>query len=478
MSISISSEVLRKSESERVKNLIRYSRDMIDGEIEVDSSRLNYEDYKELHSIAQELNDKKSLRVLSVALSYMEFDKEEAKISNFRSFYLSLTAYLKARMINGWIFFKAHDGRLYPFLVTSLEYSAGDKRNKIDPSVNMTMKAYSFMGKDSSVGSMGEFSKTVSFSPSDCIHRTVTQVLIENDLYAENDDRINEYEEYCNHYNVIRKLFSQQLLYSGTPLISGDRHASKSTMNNIKVIHDTDTTMFKYYKPTAYSRLFGENYNLCLFAMKSDKSDLNEAPKRSIKSMESMSSSEVIEADSFKMPIHTLIRVFDLKKHTYFIAHTSEFSEYTYKPELRHSLILPETHTELLDILTEDLSMFTTEIIDGKLAGNIILCRGTFGLGKTLTAEIYSEIVGRPLYSIHSGTLGTKASDIRTNLEKVFGLVKRWNCILLIDECDVFLRERGDNIEANAICAEFLRTIEYFDGLCFLTTNSSSILPM
>ena len=41
----------------------------------------------------------------------------------------------------------------------------------------------------------------------------------------------------------------------------------------------------------------------------------------------------------------------------------------------------------------------------------------------------------------------------------------------LLDEADVFVLERGLDLVQNAIVAEFLRTLEYFDGLLFLTTN-------
>lgn len=42
---------------------------------------------------------------------------------------------------------------------------------------------------------------------------------------------------------------------------------------------------------------------------------------------------------------------------------------------------------------------------------------------------------------------------------------------VLLDEADVFVVERGNNIEQNVTVAEFLRTLEYFDGLLFMTTN-------
>lgn len=42
---------------------------------------------------------------------------------------------------------------------------------------------------------------------------------------------------------------------------------------------------------------------------------------------------------------------------------------------------------------------------------------------------------------------------------------------MLIDEADVYIKRRDDNIEMNAVVGVFLRVLEYFNGLLFLTTN-------
>ena len=133
--------------------------------------------------------------------------------------------------------------------------------------------------------------------------------------------------------------------------------------------------------------------------------------------------------------------------------------------------MLPASHRDLLNILTTDLDAFIGDVIEGKSAGNIILCKGVPGVGKTLTAEVYSELIEKPLYSVHAGNLGTTAESIAKELRVIFDRVTRWNCVLLLDEADVFVTQRGDNIEQNAIVAEFLRTMEYFGGLMFMTTN-------
>ncbi len=111
------------------------------------------------------------------------------------------------------------------------------------------------------------------------------------------------------------------------------------------------------------------------------------------------------------------------------------------------------------------------DIVEGKSGGTTILCKGAPGLGKTLTAEVYSEVVGKPLYRVHSGQLGITAASVEQNLSQILRRAARWDAILLLDEADVYIRCRDNDLQHNAIVAEFLRTLEYFNGLLFMTTN-------
>jgi SpoVK/Ycf46/Vps4 family AAA+-type ATPase len=42
---------------------------------------------------------------------------------------------------------------------------------------------------------------------------------------------------------------------------------------------------------------------------------------------------------------------------------------------------------------------------------------------------------------------------------------------MLIDEADVYIKRRDDDMTMNAVVGVFLRVLEYFNGLLFLTTN-------
>ncbi|KAL4864486.1 hypothetical protein BDV12DRAFT_188913 [Aspergillus spectabilis] len=74
--------------------------------------------------------------------------------------------------------------------------------------------------------------------------------------------------------------------------------------------------------------------------------------------------------------------------------------------------------------------------------------------------------------SSHSPHLGTEEDSVEAEPTKWFSLAQRWRAILLIDEADIFVERREHkDISRNGIVSAFLRKIEYFGGLFFLTTN-------
>ncbi|KAJ8115047.1 hypothetical protein ONZ43_g4759 [Nemania bipapillata] len=114
------------------------------------------------------------------------------------------------------------------------------------------------------------------------------------------------------------------------------------------------------------------------------------------------------------------------------------------------------------------------DIIRGKGKGLVILLHGAPGVGKTATAEAIAIENDRPLFPISCGDLGFSPSVVEKTLRDIFRYAHLWECILLLDEADVYLTQRergGDNLERNAIVGVFLRTLEYYSGILFLTTN-------
>lgn len=171
------------------------------------------------------------------------------------------------------------------------------------------------------------------------------------------------------------------------------------------------------------------------------------------------------------IPQHCYLHLFHLDWHRNIWVHAQHVQEYRYQPSLRERLVLPQAHRDLIDILTADRSFLVEDVVPNKSGGTTILCKGAPGLGKTLTAEVYAEVVGKPLYRVHSGQLGVTASSVEASLTQILQRAARWDCVLLLDEADVYIRRRDNDLQHNAIVAEFLRTLEYFSGLLFMTTN-------
>lgn len=93
-------------------------------------------------------------------------------------------------------------------------------------------------------------------------------------------------------------------------------------------------------------------------------------------------------------------------------------------------------------------------------------------MGKTLTAEAVAENLRVPLHTLSSGDLGSEPWEVERGLSQILELVARWNAILLLDECDVFLEARSTHdLERNKVVSIFLRTLEYYEGILFMTTN-------
>ncbi|KAI1318655.1 P-loop containing nucleoside triphosphate hydrolase protein [Xylariaceae sp. FL0255] len=119
------------------------------------------------------------------------------------------------------------------------------------------------------------------------------------------------------------------------------------------------------------------------------------------------------------------------------------------------------------------------DIIRGKGQGLAILLHGPPGVGKTATAEAVAQFYEKPLFPISAGDLGTDPGDVESNLSEIFRLANLWDCILLFDEAETLLAQRDmkdDNATKSSVVSVFLRTLEYYSGILFLTTNRPGIM--
>ncbi|KAK0716572.1 hypothetical protein B0T21DRAFT_454345 [Apiosordaria backusii] len=139
------------------------------------------------------------------------------------------------------------------------------------------------------------------------------------------------------------------------------------------------------------------------------------------------------------------------------------------------------------------------DYIENKGEGQIFLLHGGPGVGKTYvslwfsrrnlptlaaqdlnctdeqrkqTAECIAEYTNRPLLSLTCGDIGTDEVRMEEELSKWFRLAEKWGAVMLIDEADVYLERRmASDLRRNSLVSVFLRCIEYYRGILFLTTN-------
>ena len=126
---------------------------------------------------------------------------------------------------------------------------------------------------------------------------------------------------------------------------------------------------------------------------------------------------------------------------------------------------------EIIDILTNKTPTKFRDVIANKSGGRIIICQGGPGLGKTLTAEVVAEANERPLYTIQCSQLGVSPESLEKALIECLQRGARWGAIVLLDEADVYIQARGNNLQKNAVIGVFLRVLEYHTSTLFLTTN-------
>ncbi|KAI1322178.1 ATPase [Xylariaceae sp. FL0255] len=188
------------------------------------------------------------------------------------------------------------------------------------------------------------------------------------------------------------------------------------------------------------------------------------------------------ETGDFKFtltPYHHMIarsrtRGYSLKLKKWLDFYVEDVKEVVWNSGAFDKLVLPNDQKELILSFAESQLEGNSfdDVITGKGKGVICLLSGPPGVGKTLTAEAVAESLKVPLHTLSSGDLGSEVYEVEQGLQNLLDLVSRWNAIVLLDECDVFLEARSTHdLERNKVVSIFLRTLEYYQGILFMTTN-------
>ncbi|KAJ6601724.1 hypothetical protein DFH09DRAFT_1125773 [Mycena vulgaris] len=164
----------------------------------------------------------------------------------------------------------------------------------------------------------------------------------------------------------------------------------------------------------------------------------------------------------------TVIYGFSLSDKIWLEFDVTKVSSVAWNDDAFENLVLPADRKTLLRSLVEahHAEAGFKDFVKGQAAGLLVNLFGPPGVSTTFSAEATSEHVRRPLYVIGSGDLRTRAADLDAALERVFDVGTAWQAIVLIDE-----RRSLHDLERNAMVAVFLRHVEYYRGILFLTTN-------
>jgi hypothetical protein len=390
-------------------------------------------------------------------------DGERFEAEDLERLVPAIARYLAADAVRGWLFQANVAGKPMAWVVTRLDFTPPG--NEETGKVMIELKA----------NAKGKLAlATMRIYASDIAGRSVGEIFAAKGFLKETPELIAAYDEAAGRYFDWRARYGAQFSGKGTGFYAENPTASH---------RDTDWSrkdVVVLSSAGGYARLVNDEGIIAERALTMDAPGdiLGPYLRRASKSLRYRAEDEVEAAQDgipkglfTELPVHFYILMFHLELHHYLWVHVDDLKPYEYQPALKQKLVLPAEQTDLIDILTAEMDMLMDDIVEGKSGGTTVLCAGPAGVGKTLTAEVYAEIIKRPLYRIHSGQLGLNVAAMETALKDVLTRAQRWGAVMLIDEADVYIKRRDDNMTMNAVVGVFLRVLEYFNGLLFLTTN-------
>jgi hypothetical protein len=373
--------------------------------------------------------------------------------------------YLINNAIRGWLFQTNVAGKPMAYVITRLDYTPSGEEET--GRVTLEIKANA-KGKVAT--------STITIRARDIANKTITEIFMDKGFLKETPELISTYDDAAERYFSWCGQSGAQFCGKGTGFYAEDPTASHRSTDWAR----KDVVVLSTEGGTA--RLVCDESILSERALTVDaKGDilakyLRKAAKSNrydckVENEVEVSQTEIPDGLFTELPVHCYLLMFHLELHHHLWVHVNDLAPYKYQPELKEKLILREEQIDLIDILTAEMDVLMDDIIEGKSGGTTVLCAGPAGVGKTLTAEVYSEIIKRPLYRVHSGQLGLNVGEMEKALKDVLTRAQRWGAVMLIDEADVYIKRRDNNIAMNAVVGVFLRVLEYFNGLLFLTTN-------
>ncbi len=376
-----------------------------------------------------------------------------------------IAEFLVQNAIRGWLFKANPAGKPLAYLVARIDYTpAGEEesgRILLDLKANSLAKIVAI---------------PLIIRERDIIGKNVAELFAMNGYLKETPELIAAYDQSSERYFKWRAEYNRQFSARGVGIYADDPTASHrntdwTRKNNVVLSSSGGWARLVNDEEIIKDRELTLDVTGDIFAKYLRKAGRSTNYNSKVESAVEKIQDSVPDKLFTELPVHGYILLFHLELHHHVWVHVDDMEIYEYQPDLKQKLILPPEQTDLIDILTAEMDVLMDDIIEGKSGGTTVLCAGPAGVGKTLTAEVYSEIIKRPLYRVHSGQLGLNVTEMEIALKNTLMRAQRWGAVMLIDEADVYIKRRDDNIAANAVVGVFLRVLEYFNGLLFLTTN-------
>lgn len=385
------------------------------------------------------------------------------KAEDLESVLPAIVRYLVADSARGWMFTASAASRPLPYVVTRLDYTppSNDETGRVFIELKANVK-----------GSIT--TTTLRILAGDIVGKTLAEIFAAKGFLKETPELVAAFDATEERYFSWRGRYGEQFSAQGMGFYSEDPNSShrdtdwsrkdvvvlSSSGGTARLVNDESILTARALTLEVTGDVVGQ------YLRKASKSNLYDAEEE----VEELQAA-IPKGMFCRIPVHPYILMFHLELHHYVWVHVDDMEPYAYQPDLKHKLVLPEEQTDLIDILTAEMDILMEDIVAGKSGGTTVLCAGPPGVGKTLTAEVYSEIIKRPLYRVHSGQLGLNVAAMEAALKDVLTRAQRWGAVMLIDEADVYIKRRDNDITMNAVVGVFLRVLEYFNGLLFLTTN-------
>ncbi|MGA8170785.1 MAG: ATP-binding protein [Methylocystis sp.] len=433
--------------------------------VELDLSHLSGAEFDFLEELYQQSGPELRARAAQLATLRTALDARGKRFEagDLEDVLPALVQYLTTDALRGWLFTASVAAKALPYVVTRFDYvpASNDEAGKILIELRANAK-----------GTLQ--TNLVRVMAPEIAGRTVGEILAAKGFLRETPALIEAFDAASETYFDWRGRYGAQFSGKGMGFHAEDPNSTH---------RDTDWTrkdVIVLSTSGGDARLVNDEAVLSTRSLTLEASGdvLGHFLRKAGKSNNFSGEEEIAEIRSrippglfTQIPVHPYILMFHLDLHHHVWVHVDEMRPYRYQPELKNKLVLPEEQTDLIDILTAEMDVLMDDIVQGKSGGTTVLCAGPPGVGKTLTAEVYSEIIQRPLYRVHSGQLGLNVTTMETALKEILTRAQRWGAVMLIDEADVYIKRRDDNIAMNAVVGVFLRVLEYFNGLLFLTTN-------